>query len=117
MSPIPIEDLPTRQKDVLRFIVALTEENGYPPTLAELAKALGLKNRMTVHQHVVALKKKGLVQWEPGLNRSLRVLQNLQTDGSRSKVRSKLSLVRSTGIPLAGAIAAGRPIDAISSGE
>ncbi|MBS1991625.1 MAG: transcriptional repressor LexA [Cyanobacteria bacterium SZAS LIN-2] len=66
--------LPARQRDVVTLIVKLTDEHGYPPTLAELATALGLKNRMTVHQHVAALKKKGLVQWEPGLNRSLRVL-------------------------------------------
>jgi repressor LexA len=113
MLPVSADDLPTRQKDVLRLIVELTEENGYPPTLAELAKALGLKNRMTVHQHVVALKKKGLVQWEPGLNRSLRILQNLQTsvDDSRKKAKSKFSLVGSNGIPLVGVIAAGRPID------
>jgi repressor LexA len=112
MFPVSADDLPTRQKDVLRFIVELTEENGYPPTLAELAKALGLKNRMTVHQHVVALKKKGLVQWEPGLNRSLRVLENIQigTDASESK---KSGIASDKGIPLLGAIAAGRPIDVI----
>src|SRR5271154_6657969 len=104
MPAVSINDLPTRQRDVLRLIVELTEENGYPPTLAELAKALGLKNRMTVHQHVVALKKKGLVQWEPGLNRSLRVLENLQTkvDHSKKKAKAKLSLVSNNGIPLVG---------------
>ncbi len=58
-----VENLPPRQKDVLKYIIGLTEEHGYPPTLAELAKALGLRNRMTVHQHVAALKKKGLVHW------------------------------------------------------
>ncbi len=69
-----VKPLPARQRDVINLIVSLTDEHGYPPTLAELATALGLKNRMTVHQHVAALKKKGLVHWEPGLNRSLRVL-------------------------------------------
>jgi len=116
MFPVSADDLPTRQKDVLRLIVQLTEENGYPPTLAELAKALGLKNRMTVHQHVVALKKKGLVQWEPGLNRSLRVLENIQigADASESKRLAAVSDKGSDkGIPLLGAIAAGRPIDVI----
>ena len=68
------KSLPARQKDVLSAIVQLSQDNGYPPTLAQLAQSLGLKNRMTVHQHVAALKKKGLVHWEPGLNRSLRVL-------------------------------------------
>ena len=76
--------LPTRQREVLSLIVSFTEEHGYPPTLADLAGCLGLKNRMTVHQHVAALKKKGLVHWEPKLNRSLRVLpEGLQVLGLR----------------------------------
>ncbi len=57
------------------------------------------------------------MQWEPGLNRSLRVLENLQThaDGSATRTRAKHSLTSSMGIPLAGAIAAGQPIDVVSS--
>ncbi|MBP6595190.1 MAG: hypothetical protein KA255_19350, partial [Candidatus Obscuribacter sp.] len=47
--------LPTRQKEVLSLIASFTEAQGYPPTLADLANSLGLKNRMTVHQHVAAL--------------------------------------------------------------
>src|ERR1700730_9816584 len=66
--------LPPRQRDVVNHIIQLTEEHGYPPTLAELAAAMGLRNRMTVHQHVAALKKKGVVHWEPGLNRSLKLV-------------------------------------------
>ncbi len=157
--------LPARQQDVLNLIVKLSDEHGYPPTLAELASALGLKNRMTVHQHVAALKKKGLVHWEPGLNRSLRVLsegfkhcQNLpeglnsldgaasgapgsagnshaadnhvdgvaalaakgviEFNGRRPKGASDFSAGSPPrGIPMAGAIAAGRPIDAVESRE
>ncbi len=162
--------LPARQQDVLNLIVKLSDEHGYPPTLAELASALGLKNRMTVHQHVAALKKKGLVHWEPGLNRSLRVLsegfkhcQNLP-EGLRAGLNDFLDGAASgapinagdshaadnhvdgvaalsakgvvefnsrrqkggadfsagsppRGIPMAGAIAAGRPIDAVESRE
>lgn len=140
--------LPTRQREVLSLIVSFTEEHGYPPTLADLAGCLGLKNRMTVHQHVAALKKKGLVHWEPKLNRSLRVLpEGLQVLGLRpeqvggleteespdellpqarkaDKVQSaalravgkdKIVAFPQTsqpGIPYAGAIAAGTPIDA-----
>lgn len=157
--------LPARQQDVLNLIVKLSDEHGYPPTLAELASALGLKNRMTVHQHVAALKKKGLVHWEPGLNRSLRVLsegfkhcQNLpeglnfldgaasgapgsagnshaadnhvdgvaalaakgviEFNGRRPKGAADFSAGSPPrGIPMAGAIAAGRPIDAVESRE
>lgn len=122
--------LPTRQNDVLNAIVALTDQFGYPPTLQELATFLGLKNRMTIHQHVVALKKKELVHWEPKLNRSLRVVgEGLKyinvEDKSAHATEHYLSAVSSddddnappAGIPLAGRIAAGAPIDAFETPE
>lgn len=140
--------LPARQKEVLSLIVKFSEEHGYPPTLADLASILGLKNRMTVHQHVAALRKKGLVHWEPGLNRSLRALPDglalLGHDGdaggseaqsvdggaspdnvaafagARPKGKNSVAALdarRVPGIPLAGAIAAGTPIDALEANE
>jgi repressor LexA len=126
-----IQELPTRQHDVLNAIVELTDQNGYPPTLQELATSLGLKNRMTVHQHVVALKKKGLVHWEPKLNRSMRVVDDgLKFVTSENKTKyateNQLSSDNSAdsefvepalGVPLAGRIAAGSPIDAVETPE
>jgi repressor LexA len=132
--------LPPRQKDVLELIVKLTQKHGYPPSLAELAKGMGLRNRMTVHQHVAALKKKGLVQWEPGLNRSLRVV------GAAADISSVVSIDefrrpalatkphqspsdigtipfkkdpsnQQAHLPLVGKIAAGQPIDAVEQDE
>jgi len=112
--------LPPRQRDVINQIINLTEENGYPPTLAELAAALGLKNRMTVHQHVAALKKKGLVHWEPGLNRSLKVVgeaHDFVQKGRSSTAVIDMDSRRPNGLLLAGTIAAGSPIDALQSAE
>lgn len=120
--------LPARQKEVLSLIVSFSEEHGYPPTLADLAQCLGLKNRMTVHQHVAALRKKGLVHWEPGLNRSLRVLPEgllhldagaeIGVEAVQPAASSNLvAFPAAAGIPLAGAIAAGSPIDALQSNE
>ncbi len=124
----PMQSLPPRQQDVLNAIVELTDGHGYPPTLQELATALGLKNRMTVHQHVVALKKKGLVIWEPKLNRSLRVAQEglsyVTVDRNKHPVDHDLGAIhedeeehQTSGVPLAGRIAAGRPIDAFETPE
>jgi repressor LexA len=125
-------DLPPRQKEVLRLIQELTDQRGFPPTLADLAKAMGLRNRMTVHQHVVALKNKGMVQWEPGLNRSLRVIADdengevvspLPRSGTKGSARvaepgPRYKLEdKQPGLPLLGAIAAGTPIDAIQVDE
>jgi len=125
-----MKPLPPRQQDVLNSIVELTDENGSPPTLAELAKALGLKNRMTVHQHVAALKRKGLVNWESGLNRSLRVLdeglkhvtieraadatEQLMSDESQ---QAELPQREPRGVQFRGRIAAGSPIDAVETPE
>lgn len=119
---LDLDSLPPRQKEVVRLIVELTEEHGYPPTLAELAKSMGLRNRMTVHQHVAALKKKGIVRWEPGLNRSLRVVESLELPNIGSSNGSddfdgEEEVDTPRGIPMAGAIAAGRPIDAVSRDE
>ena len=126
-----LQELPTRQHDVLNAIVELTDQNGYPPTLQELATSLGLKNRMTVHQHVVALKKKGLVHWEPKLNRSMRVvedgLKHITVENKNKYATENHNLADSSsdaelevppvGVPLAGRIAAGVPIDAIETPE
>ncbi|MDR3613957.1 MAG: transcriptional repressor LexA [Candidatus Obscuribacterales bacterium] len=108
-TELSLDSLPTRQKDVLKQIMILTKKCGYPPTLAELATSLGLKNRMTIHQHVAALKKKGFVHWEPGLNRSLRVLESLAVEVPEE--------APPTGLPFVGTIAAGRPIDALETAE
>ncbi|MCA9804153.1 MAG: transcriptional repressor LexA [Cyanobacteria bacterium HKST-UBA02] len=127
-----MKSLPPRQQDVLNAIVELTDQKGFPPSLAELARELGLKNRMTVHQHVAALKKKGLVSWESGLNRSLTVLEEglkyvtveaagnagghyLGDDSQSPADREPVSI--ESGIPLRGRIAAGSPIDAHESPE
>lgn len=122
--------LPARQKEVLSLIASFTEGQGYPPTLADLATSLGLKNRMTVHQHVAALRKKGLVHWEPGLNRSLRVLPEgfamlgrEMVDAEVVPITKKAGAVAERAkssrpsIPLVGNIAAGAPIDAIQADD
>jgi repressor LexA len=85
---------------------------------------------MTVHQHVSALKKKELVHWEPKLNRSLRVvgegLKYVNVESSNAHATEHyLSAVSSddeedapqVGVPLAGRIAAGAPIDAFETPE
>jgi repressor LexA len=114
-----ISSLPPRQRDVVNHIIELTEEHGYPPTLAELALAMGLRNRMTVHQHVAALKKKGVVHWEPGLNRSLKVVGPAHelTKGKMGFDGDNIKPIKQAGIQLAGTIAAGRPIDAVEGQE
>lgn len=117
-----MKTLPPRQQDVLNAIATLSKEKHYAPSLAELAALLGVKNRMTVHQHVTALKNKNMVEWEPNLNRSLRVSElgmqhlTITLDETFEEIDSvtSLSSAKSKGLPLVGKIAAGSPIDAIN---
>lgn len=113
-----MKTLPPRQQDVLNAIARLSKEKHYAPSLAELAALLGVKNRMTVHQHVTALKNKNMVEWEPNLNRSLRVselgMQHLTITIEEEFDEIETSFESRRGLPLVGKIAAGSPIDAIN---
>lgn len=114
-----MKTLPPRQQDVLNAIARLSREKHYAPSLAELAALLGVKNRMTVHQHVTALKTKNMVEWEPNLNRSLRVselgMQHLTISiEDEDEIQESTGFSNTKGLPLVGRIAAGSPIDAIN---
>lgn len=61
-----------RQAEYLEMIQRLTEHYGYPPTRKELAEFLRVESTNTVHEVLVRLKDKGLVDWQPGQARTLR---------------------------------------------
>lgn len=84
-----------RQAEVLKFIEKYTSKNGCSPSLAEIADGLGV-TAPTVHQHVVALRGKNLLQTAGG--------------GKRRPVKTYNA---TNEIPLLGIIAAGGPIEAI----
>lgn len=123
---VSMKTLPPRQQDVLNAIARLSREKHYAPSLAELAALLGVKNRMTVHQHVTALKSKNMVEWEPNLNRSLRVselgMQHLTISLDEDFQAQDENLIQfpkqqeshTRKLPLVGKIAAGSPIEAIN---
>jgi repressor LexA len=62
-----------RQNAILRAIRDLTAD-GVPPSLDELARAVGLLGRGAIHGHLIALRDRGLIAWEPRRARSIRVL-------------------------------------------
>lgn len=51
-----------RQREVLRFMTDFLHEFGYPPTLDEIARAIGVKSKSTAHSHVLALVRYGHVE-------------------------------------------------------
>ncbi len=79
---------------------------GPPPTLAELAHALGLQSKGSLHKHIQALIEAGYI--EP-MNRKQR--------GVRLAVQEVPAMADDPGLPWLGYIAAGRPIEAIANPE
>lgn len=69
-----------RQRDCLVSILEITDGQGYPPTLSEIAAHMGLRNRSTVHAHVQHLAEMGLVSYRRGMNRTVTV-----TDAGRGE--------------------------------
>ena len=51
-----------RQKDILNFVRDYIDKYGYSPTLGEIAEAMGLSSLATVHEHLMALVKKGAIR-------------------------------------------------------
>jgi repressor LexA len=91
-----------KQLQIMSFIRDYRKERGTSPTLEEIGTSLGI-HRVTVHQHVGALVKKGAVQKLAQRSRSIEILD-------------REFLPRPT-IPLVGRIAAGRPIEAVEDAE
>lgn len=73
LSVVDVSDAQLRVLWALLSFPQLTDAAG-PPTLDELAELCGLASRSTVHEHLHALRRAGLVDWEPGRRGTLRAL-------------------------------------------
>lgn len=60
-----------RQRRLLRKIVGFAKDNGCMPTIRELADALGVASPNGVMCHLLALKKKGYLDWVPKASRRI----------------------------------------------
>lgn len=95
--------LPARQLEVLDFLRNALREQGYVPSIREIASALGLQSTSTIHHHLTGLAERGLIRWEKGKNRAIQLLDEpAPTPGE---------------LPILGRIAAGSPIEALGDGR
>jgi repressor LexA len=92
-------DLTKRQKEIFDFIGRYASKYGYPPTVREIGKAVGLHSSSTVHAHLANLEKSGLLRRDPSKPRAIELL-----------VDKAKKAIRSPGLPLVGQVAAGQPI-------
>ena len=58
-------DLTKRQQEIFDFIRNYSAKYGYPPTVRDIGKAVGLASSSTVHAHLANLEKIGLLRRDP----------------------------------------------------
>ncbi len=92
-----------RQRQILDFISQYIQRNGYSPTLAEIAQALGVSSLATVHEHLETMEKKGVIKRREGTVRSIEIIEKEMAQRSQTPASVEL--------PVLGFIAAGAPIE------
>lgn len=96
--------LTKRQSEILSYVQQQIQDNGYAPSFDEIAERFGFKSLATVHEHLTNLERKGYIHRAHNESRAIEVLPPKGTAGA-------------TEIPLLGRVAAGTPIESISTGE
>ena len=96
------KDLTKRQQEIFDFIKKYSAKYGYPPTVRDIGKAVGLASSSTVHAHLANLEKLGLVRRDPTKPRAIELLDRA--------VGAVKDVVVPQGLPVVGHVAAGSPI-------
>src|ERR1700756_1795448 len=95
------KDLTKRQQEIFDFIKRYSAKYGYPPTVRDIGKAVGLASSSTVHAHLANLERIGLLRRDPTKPRAIELLDRAAA-GVGGFVKP--------GLPLVGHVAAGQPV-------
>lgn len=96
-----MEDLSKRQQSILQFIIDEIKSKGYPPSVREIGKAVGLKSPASVHNHLKTLEKLNYIKRDPDKPRAIEILK-----GNKEKVKTE----EIVNIPILGKVTAGVPV-------
>lgn len=96
--------LTKRQSEILSYLQEHIRTHGYAPSFEEIAEQFNFQSLATVHEHLTNLERKGYIHRTHNESRAIEVLPPKGVTGA-------------TEIPLLGTVAAGVPIESISSGE
>ncbi len=93
-----MEELTKRQQEILRMIREFIADSGFPPTRADICRAMGFNSPNAAEEHLRTLARKGAIEMLAGASRGIRLTAEL-------------------GLPLIGRVAAGSPLLAIENVE
>ena len=94
--------LSERQANILGFVRNFTLDNGYPPTIREIGKAVNISSTSVVNYNLDALQRAGHIYRDRTVSRGIRLVEGLE------ELTGASNLVK---VPLLGRIAAGAPIE------
>mgnify|MGYP002625885139 CR=1 FL=1 len=101
-----MEKLTKRQEDALKYIKTYIVSHGYPPTVREIATAIGVSSPATVQAHLDSLASKGYIKKGNNKNRTIELMVENEFIEKNEDV---------VDVPLLGKITAGNPIEAIQN--
>ena len=99
-----MENLTKRQEEILSYVKEYIVSHGYPPTVREIGKDLGVSSPATIHTHLNKLVEKGFIKKDGAKNRAIELLVENEFNKKDEDVIE---------VPLLGKITAGSPIEAI----
>lgn len=98
-----------RQQAILDYIKKQVKLKGYPPSVREIAEAVGLASSSTVHGHLSRLESKGYIRRDPTKPRAIEIL-DLEAENNIPKDEARYA-------PVIGKVTAGIPITAVENIE
>jgi len=116
-----------RKQKIIDCIARTVAERGYPPSVREIADAVGLASTSAVHHHLMALEREGLLERGLRSSRALRLTERGEAELEQGPRRVSSAMDRVTpfrmpverdvlALPVLGEIAAGQPIEAYADG-
>ena len=106
--------LNSKEQRVFDFIKSYIDENGFPPAIREIGRALDIKSTSTVHLYLNKLSDKGYIVKQNLKTRALKIAEDKLPKKEDKKVENtKVNMeeeINSLTIPLIGNVAAGAPI-------
>ena len=105
------DELNKREKAILKFIEKQINDKGYPPSVREIGKAVGLSSTATVHGYIAKLKEKGYIEKEDQKGRTLKLLKG----GKKEEPKTVYNGKELADVPVIGKITAGEPILAVEN--
>jgi len=96
--------LTKRQREILNYLTAYSEQNGFAPSFEEIAENFSYNSLATVHEHLTNLERKGYIKRNYNESRAIEILPSEASP-------------RALELPLLGTVAAGLPIEAMEQNE